>query len=77
MNARTSSAASHKRRLNVAIRDGISDAADTVAFSCECDADDCFDVIWLQAADYDSRRDDPQWAVLARGHRRATVREAA
>lgn len=77
MSAENAAASSHKRRLNVAIRAGISDPADTVGFVCECATTGCFGVTWLTAAEYDYECDDPQWSVLASGHRPATIREAA
>jgi hypothetical protein len=77
MSAGNAAVASHKRRVNVAIRAGISNAGDTVAFVCECGTPGCFGVIWLQAGEYDSEGDDPRWSVLASGHRPATMREAA
>ena len=77
MSAGNGAAASHKQRLNVAIRAAISNAADAVGFVCECGTTGCFGVIWLQASEYDYERDDPQWSVLASGHRPAAMREAA
>jgi len=77
MSAENAAVASHKRRLNVAIRARISNAADTVGFVCECGTTGCFGVIWLQSGQYDYERDDLQWSILASGHRPATMREAA
>jgi hypothetical protein len=76
MSAGNAAVASHKRPLNVAIRAGISSPADTFGFG-ECGTTGCFGVIWLQAGEYDYERYDPQWSVLASGHRLATMREAA
>jgi hypothetical protein len=77
MSAGHAASVAHKRRLNVAIRADVLHAADRVGFVCECGMPGCLSVVWLRAGAYDSEREDPLWSVLARGHKPATVREAA
>lgn len=61
----------HKRRLNTAIREGMTGAAETIPFVCECDTPGCFSAVWLVAGDFDAGRDDPAWALVACEHRPA------
>ena len=74
---RSQAGARQKRRLNQAIRDVSPAASDQVAFVCECGTSRCFSIVWLPAAEFDSRRADATWALCTRGHRAVAIEEAA
>ncbi len=62
-----------KRRVNYTLRDGLgsSDAAERIAFFCECVRADRYKAVWLTGRHYDRARATPEWLALIDEHRAA------
>jgi len=52
------------------MRDGLRalEPREEIAFFCECDRSDCYQVVWLSGADYDRLRAEDGWRALAAVH---------
>jgi hypothetical protein len=62
----TAPQSAHKRRVNDLIYDSLHEAAQPIAFFCECDSQQCFQPVWLTPSDYEQIR--PTRPVRAAGH---------
>ena len=62
--------AARKPLINELVREGLGDdtAGTQIAFFCECGDEQCYEAVWLSAAEYDAGRRDPAWVPLAPGH---------
>jgi hypothetical protein len=60
------------RDANEKIRDRAAEEgiADRIPFLCECAREDCTEIVWLAAAEYESIRSSPRCFFKAPGHDR-------